>query len=176
MAKAKTDPVSREDVNKMLLTLGRAEQAFLDTKARMDKQINRAKAQWRPVLERRSAAIAAQAQTLRLACEDSREVLLPSVPRSMALLFGTVGFRRQGVKVTWPKDDAAGVVSRLRVHARADLVRTREEPDKRAIREAGLDPRTLRALGITLVPAGEDFFYKVDRAKVAEAQEPPGDA
>ncbi len=170
MPKAKAPPITADNVSNDLRAIGKLLLEEEHAHAQMQKQIDTAKTHWEPVIRRRQAAIDEYATRLRLGSEDSRESLLRRGAKSLRVLFGKIGWRKQGIKVKCarPKDQVAAALQRM---GRDDLVRLRAEPDLRAIKDAGLAANTLKAAGLKVVPAGEDFYYEVDRAEVQKHEE-----
>ncbi len=171
--KAKVDEVTREQVNARLKRLGQKVIEFDQIKLGMEEEITEVKAAYAQQLEGRAETIERLARGLRLAVQDSRERLLPKDRKSSKLLFGTVGFRRQGDKV----EPAVGVTEEQAAFKLQGLdlnqfVNITVKPDKDAIKAAlkahEVNTQILNSVGLVVVPAGEDFYYKLDRPQIRE--------
>ena len=132
--KAKTDPITAELVNAELREIGRMELNLQRVEADLNEAVDKARSRFSPLIERRRLALAERLKALRLRCEDSREDLLPKGRKSLAVLFGTIGFRTQGAKVKTLKGVSSEDAARLLL-ARGceELVRRRPEVDKATI-------------------------------------------
>jgi len=173
MRKAKAQPLDREELARRLYELGREELKLEALEMEMNQDIDRVKKRFAGRLETRRTVIEQLARDLRVACEDSRADLLPKGRKSVETIFGKVGWRKQGDRVSAQKGvsmDAAAKILQLRGFD--DLVRRRLEPDKPAIKaamDAGtIEETDLREAGLRLVRAGEDWWYEVDRQSVAD--------
>ena len=174
MPKAKSSPITSEEVSRALRQIGRLELERDATVNRMNGQIDQVKAHFLPILERRQAAIAEAALELRLRSEDSRESLLLKGAKTLKVLFGLIRWRKQGEKLRRRKgiseDDVVGRI--LSAGRAGKLLRQKLELDMPAVKAAvanGLLPeRDLRSFGLHVVPAGEDWSYEVDREKVRQ--------
>ena len=173
MQKALATGITREDVADGLFRLGVLQLQAETVEAEMQTAIDTIKSEFSPALERLLSRIDDEARQLRLACEDSRQDLLTGKAKQIKTLFGRVGWRSQPVRIALQKgvgvDQAVGRLLSMRC---ADLVRTRQEPDKPAIKAAltagqlGVDD--LDAAGIRVRPGGEDWWYEIDRDHVVE--------
>ena len=171
--KAKVDETTREQVNARLKRLGQKVIEFDEKQNAMQLQINEVKARYAGELEGRAETIRRLTQELRLAVEDSREKLLPKTRKSLSLLFGKVGFRMQGENVeTAPGVTEERAALNLQSRHLPQFIRISMKPDKNALKAAlkagEISRQILKQIGLVVVPAGEDFYYEIDRPQIKE--------
>ena len=171
MNKAKTPPMSREDLNRRLHEIGKLELEIVTLRAEMDAQVDAVRRPYVGKLERRQGKLAELARRLRLLCEDSREALTPGKAKSCDVTFGKIGWRKQPDKMGVQKGRTAEQVCRhlLAAH-RKDLLRVTVQLDKKAIAAALADdlitgPEFADA-GLYIKPGREDWWYEVDHETV----------
>jgi phage host-nuclease inhibitor protein Gam len=102
--------------------------------------------------------IAALEQRLLRFTDYHRDELFSGGRKTLALAFGSLGYRASTklkllAKWTWDR-----VLQELRDAQRYDCIRVKEEPDKEILK--GLDPEYLKTLGCKVVQE-DAFFYEV---------------
>lgn len=173
MKKAKSKQIDREELARRLLALGRKQLRLERIQAEMQAEIDSIKEQYSDRLEGRAATVEQKAQELRLACEDSREVLLTGRKKSVDTIFGTVGWRKQGERVkTQDGVSTTEAAERLLDRGHDDLVRRKPKPAKSAIKKALDDGRLtedeLHRIGLQITGGGDDWWYELHRENILE--------
>lgn len=172
--KAKQAAITAETVNEELYQLGWDELRLEDIQTRMNRELDEVKSRYAIEIAGTQDCIATRADALRLAMEDSRRDLLPGKRKTLPLLFGRVGFRQQPERVALARGHtASGVAEDLAIAGHQDLIRTRQEPDKPAIKAALADGRIdaaqLRRHGVRINAASEDWWYEIARERILES-------
>lgn len=85
--------------------------------------------------------------------------------RSLKLVHGVIGFRSSDEVTTLPKVTWEEVVEKLKAMNLPECVRTKEEPDKKALRKLPEDLRT--EAGVSIEPK-DTFYYVTKEESVAE--------
>lgn len=169
--KAKPGPISRPEIDQELYNIGRLVLKMEAVEAGMQAAINAIKADHATELEGMRERIGGLAERLRLRVEDSRTNLLRGKRKKLALLMGTIGFRKQPDRLSRrPGLVEEDVILALKTRELLEYLRTREEIDKRAVatalREGRLDEAELGKLGLRIRRGADDFYYELDRDSV----------
>ncbi len=173
MQKAKSRRIDREELARRLLSIGRKKLALEQIEAQMQEEIDEVKEQYSDRLEGRAETVEQMAQSLRLACEDSRDVLLTGRKKSVDTVFGSIGWRKQGERVkTQDGTSTTEAAERLLDRGHEDLVRRKPKPAKSAIKKALDDDRIteeeLNRIGLEITGGEEDWWYELNRERIAE--------
>lgn len=171
--KAKAKTIDREELAARLLELGRKVLEMEAIEAEMQKRIDAVRAQYSSRLERRAVTIREMEADLRLACEDSREDLLPRSRKSVDVLFGRVGWRSQPPKVVQERGiDALDTIMDLSKHS-PDLLRRKVEVDRQAVlgalRLGDVTEEQLGRWGLEVRSGRDDWYYELHRDSIRDA-------
>lgn len=144
-----------DDVDHALKTIGEIDRELAIIEADQNETIDRAKAeakaQAKPYQDRKAGLEAA----LKEFCEANRAEFIKQ--KTKRLTFGTVGFRLSSKVVIKKLGDT---LQALKDFGLAHCIRTREEPDKEAMK--ALDTETLASVGAAL-KSENAFGYEVDQ-------------
>jgi len=171
--KAKTQPMTREQLAQRIYTIGCVHLQIEDVETRMNKRLDAIRAQYADQLEALRAEHDRLMTALRVAAEDSRDHLLLGDGKTVDTLFGSVQYRRQPVTVRL----RAGTTTAAAVEAlkRNDLdayVRQVEALDKTALngaaREGALTAAQAGALGLVVSGGHEDVLVSLNRDRILE--------
>ena len=174
MEEQKTESITREDVAKRLLAIGRDTLELERIAIRMQLRVDRIKEQYVAEMQALADIIKAGQENLEKLCNLGRESLLKRGAKSLKTLFGTISWRLLPHKITCQKgvkESEAG--ARLIAAGHDSLTRVIHEVDRDAVKAAlddgGLSLSQLRHAGLRYVEEGEKFFPKFDREAVEEA-------
>lgn len=163
---------ARQDVDGQLRKIGRLQLELDSLEVELDRALNTIRAAYGPRIASRVERRAELTKGLESMCRDKRTELLPAAQKSVALSFGTVGFRTGKDTIDF-RVKLEEVVKRLKEMRHSRLVRVREDPDKRAIMRAlmaGEGTReNLAKAGIRLVKGAETWWCEVNREAVAQS-------
>ena len=138
----------------------RMELAFKEETAAM-------KAQLAEDCEPHRQKVASLEQGLLLFATAEREKLFAK-RKSLALTFGTIGFRAASALATLKKSITWGVVLERVREMGLDAIRVKEELDKEALK--AMPPETIAAAGCKIVQS-DDFFYEIaEEPEMPDAQ------
>lgn len=88
--------------------------------------------------------------------------------KSLELTYGTIGYRQSSKLKLLAKHSWERVLQALRDNGLHDLIRTKEEPDKEAMKS--LTPEHLKELGCKVVQE-DSFFYELSEQELSSAVE-----
>jgi len=171
--KAKTDPMTREQLAQRIYAIGTVYLQIESVEARMNKRLDAIRAQYADQLEALRAEHQRLMMALRVAAEDSRDHLLTDGSKSVPTLFGSIQYRRQPVTVRLRAGTTtADAVEALKRHDMAAYIRQTEALDKAALNAAARDGTlTLgqaRALGLLVAGGHEDVLVALNRDRILE--------
>jgi phage host-nuclease inhibitor protein Gam len=159
---------SLEDADSALAEIAAMKRQIGLVEAAMNERIDRCKAEAAKDAEPYRLHLATLEHSL-LRFADYNRVELFSSRKSVALTFGTIGYRASTkikllAKMTWER-----VLQELRDNGLRMCIRVKEEPDKEALKGLGED--ILRSLGCKIVQ--EDvFFYETEEQDLAAPAAP----
>lgn len=175
--KAKSDPISRDQLADRLYHIGQVELRMEDIETRMNRRLDRIRSDYTEDLERLRGEHGRLMQQLRIVAEDSRQHLLATTEgKTISTLFGDLQFRRQPIKVILRTGNTTeDVVDILERHGLAECVRVTKALDKaelnRRAREGELDEAHVADLGLVITGGDEDVVVTINRDSVRDHQE-----
>ena len=176
LSKAKQPPLDRDGITQLLFDVGRHQLKLDALELELNQELAAVTRRYADRLERARAARDEAARTLRLACEDSRANLLPGTAKSLKLLFGVVGWRTQGDRVT-TADGVTETAAAERLLEAGHWACVRMVPAlekdkiKAALKAGEIAPSALARCGVRVTPGGEDWYYRLDRERIKQTME-----
>ena len=122
--------------------------------AKMNGELDSVKAKWEGVIRPAQEEIVLREKGIEDFCRVHQKEFGAS--RTRALTWVTVAFRLSSRLATLPRWTWAKVLEALREAGERRFIRVREEPDKEAIRAAGLSDEEMRKVGLRVIQ--EDLF------------------
>jgi len=162
---------SRLQFNGCVDDLARTLVALRKLEARRDEKIQSVRAEWEPGVCEASARVAALTLLVEKYAEENRAELLPGAAKSGETSLAIFGFRLGNPTLKLLKKGCTwdGVVLAAKALKLFGLVRTVDEPDKEAIKSAGLAKEQMDQLGVK-IDQTETFFVEAKEQPSAEAK------
>lgn len=159
---AQTTLSTWDEVDQMLCEIALRKTQVTEIVTKLNKEVLEAQNLYQPKIDKLNADILGLEKNIELFAIANKTEFDDS--RSKQLDYGLVGFRKGNGKLatlkgfTW--DACKNLVKASKKFA-AQFIRTKEELDKSAIKEANLKPSDLAKFGMQITQADE-FYYEVD--------------